>query len=114
MAIGYEPLNVNTASATVLRCLADGIKKNHAESLYMAHGKPFENIEDFLKDEAMAHITVDKKTLSVASSHFLLSGQIDMGKNSLDFQAQLKRNNDKTKDNIVSVVKRARRSSIDD
>jgi general secretion pathway protein K len=107
VASGYEPLNVNTASATVLRCLADKITKQQAESIFKAHGKPFEKIGDFLKDEAMTDIIVDKKTLSVASNHFLLSGQIDMGKNVLEFQAQLKRNKDD-----ATVVKRSRRSPI--
>lgn len=105
----YESLNINTASPVVLRCLADGITKRQAESIFRAHGKPFEKVEDFLKDEAMAEISVDKKSLSVVSNHFLLSGQIDMGKNGLAFQTQLKR----TKEGVISIVMRVRRSSID-
>lgn len=105
----YEPLNVNTASAVVLRAMADDIKKDQAESIFRASGKPFEKVEDFLKDEAMAGISVNKTSLSVTSNHFLLSGQIDMGKNGLAFQSLLKRN----KDGVVTVVSRMRRSSID-
>jgi len=109
VAKSYEPLNVNTANAVVLRCLADGIKKNQAESIFRAHGKPFEKVDDFLKDEALADITINKKHLTVNSNHFLLSGQINMGKHSLTFQSQLTRN----KNGEVTVVKRSRRSSID-
>jgi general secretion pathway protein K len=109
VAGGHEPLNVNTTSAVVLRCLADDIKKNQAESIFRAHGKPFEKVDDFLKDEAMAGIGVDKTSLTVASNHFLLSGQIKIGKNTLAFQTQFRRN----KDGVVTVVKRSRRGSID-
>jgi len=109
VAEGYEPINVNTASAVVLRAMADGIKKDQAESIYRASGKPFEKIEEFLKDEAMEGVSVNKTSLSVVSKHFLLSGQIDMGKNGLAFQSQLKRSADGT----VKVIRRLRRSSID-
>ena len=109
VADGYQPLNVNTASAVVLRTLAENIKKNQAESIYSASGKPFEKIEDFLKDEAMSGISVDKKTLSVQSNHFLLSGQIDMGNNVLTFQSHLKRG----KEGVTEVVSRMRRSLTD-
>jgi len=109
VANSYEPINVNTASAVVLRCLADDMKKDQAESIFRASGKPFEKVEDFLKDEAMADISVNKMSLSVTSNHFLLSGQIDMGKNGLAFQSLLKR----SKDGVVTVVRRMRRSSTD-
>lgn len=106
---GYEPINVNTASAVVLRAMADNIKEDQAESIFRASGKPFEKVEEFLKDEAMAGVSVNKMSLSVVSNHFLLSGHIDMGKNGLAFQSQLTRN----KDGVVTVVRRLRRSSID-
>ncbi|TAK65331.1 type II secretion system minor pseudopilin GspK [Methylobacter sp.] len=109
VAESYEPLNVNTASAVVLRAMVGDIKKDQAESIFRASGKPFEKVEDFLKDEAMAGISVNKTSLGVTSNHFLLSGQIDMGKNGLAFRSLLKRN----KDGVVTVVRRMRRSSID-
>ncbi len=109
VADGYEPINVNTASAVVFRSMADNIKKDQAESLFRASGKPFQKVEEFLKDEAMAGISVDKKHLTVISNHFLLSGQIDMGKNGLTFQSRLKRD----KDGVVTMVRRLRGSPID-
>jgi general secretion pathway protein K len=109
VADGYEPINVNTASAVVLRCMAKDITKDQAESVFRASGKPFEKVADFLMDEAMADISVNKAGLSVVSHHFLLSGQIDMGKNGLMFQSQLKR----SADGAVKVSKRMRRSLLD-
>ena len=109
VAEGYQSVNVNTASAVVLRCMAKDIKKDEAESIFRASGKPFEKVEEFLKDEAMAGISVNKAGLSVVSHHFLLSGQIDMGKNALTFQSQIQRSADGT----VKVSKRMRRSLLD-
>lgn len=109
VADGYEPINVNTASAEVLRCMAKDITKDQAESIFRASGKPFKKVDEFLKDEAMADISINKTSLSVVSNHFLLSGQIDMGKNGLTFQSQIKR----SADGAVKVSKRMRRSLLD-
>lgn len=98
-------ININTASALVLRTFAPDITKNQAESLYNASGKPFKEIEEFLKDEAMEGIVINKESIGVASHHFLLSGQIDMGKNVLIFDSQLNRNDL----GEVKVVKRLRK-----
>ena len=106
VADGYQSININTASAVVLRTLAADIKKNQAESLYRASGKPFKDIAEFLKDEAIDGITVNKESISVVSHHFLLSGHIDMGKNTLMFMSQLKRDDS----GAVTVLKRLRRS----
>ena len=101
----FEAININTASIEVLRTLAPDIKKKDAESIYKASGKPFNEIEQFLEDEAMIGIAVNKKRLTVASQQFLLSGQIDMGNKALRFQSQLSRD-DLGK---VSLIKRVRK-----
>ena len=105
--VAYErtPININTANANVLRTLAPDMTQNQAESLYNASGKPFEDIDEFLKDEAMEGMTINKESISVASHHFLLSGQIDMGKNVLMFTSHLHR------DDLgeVKVIKRLRK-----
>ncbi|MBD9355730.1 type II secretion system minor pseudopilin GspK [Methylomonas albis] len=88
---GYAPLNVNTASAIVLRCLADDISADQAESMFRARGKPFEKVAEFLKDEAVADAGIGKYGLAVSSQNFLLRGQIDMGKTHLQFESQLQR-----------------------
>ena len=105
----YEPVNINTASVEVLRTLAPKIKKDEAESIYRASGKPFAKVDEFLKDEAMKGISVNKAKLSVDSHFFLLSGHIDMGKNGLLFQTQLSR----SQSGDVKVTKRLRRSLLD-
>lgn len=106
----YEPLNVNTASATVLRCLADDINESQAESMFRASGKPFDKVGAFLEDEAVADALADsgigKNDLTVTSNHFLLAGQIEMGKIRLQFESQLQR----TSKGKISVIKRQRRS----
>ncbi len=109
VADSYEPININTASVEVLRTFAADMKKDRAESIYRASGKPFEEVEEFLKDEAMEGISINKESISVESHYFLLSGQIDMEKNALKFQSQLYRD----KLGGVSVVKRLRRSLVD-
>lgn len=88
---GYAPLNVNTASATVLRCLADDISADQAESIFRARGKPFAKVAEFLKDETVADAGIGKYGLGVSSQNFLLQGQIDMGKTHLLFESQLQR-----------------------
>jgi hypothetical protein len=53
----------------------------------------------------MEGIVINKESISVVSHHFLLSGQIDMGKNVLIFDSQLNRNDL----GEVKVVKRLRK-----
>jgi general secretion pathway protein K len=105
VADAYAPININTASTTVLRCLADDISADQAESMFRAQGKPFEKITDFLEDEAVAETGIGKYGLDVISNHFLVVGQIDMGKTHLMFESQLQRN----KDGQVKLVKRQRK-----
>lgn len=100
---GYAPVNVNTASPTVLRCLADDISVDQAESIFRARGKPFEKVAEFLKDETVADAGIGKYGLGVSSQNFLLQGQIDMGKTHLLFESQLQRDS-----GGAQVVKRQR------
>lgn len=102
----YTPLNINTASAMVLRCLADDMSADQAESIFRASGKPFEKIDDFLKDEAVTDSAIGKYGLSVMSQHFLLTGQIKMGKNQWLFSSHLLRD----KQGSTRLIKRQRRS----
>ncbi|PPD37022.1 MAG: general secretion pathway protein GspK [Methylomonas sp.] len=106
VADSREKLNINTASPMVLRCLADDISKDTAESMYRANGKPFESVDDFLKDEALNGIVLNKDSLTVTSKHFLLSGHVAMGNQELNFQSQLIRN----AEGEVKIGKRQRRS----
>lgn len=91
VADGYAPLNVNRASTEVLRCLADDISKDRAASMFRAHGKPFEKVEEFLKDEAVVDAKVDKYGLSVTSEHFQLQGEIQGKGGNFRFVSRLAR-----------------------
>jgi len=91
VADGYAPLNINTAEAGVLRCLADDISQDQAASIFRASGKPFKKIEDFLKDEAVAELKIGKSGLSVVSEHFQLRGTIDAAAGRFQFVSQLRR-----------------------
>lgn len=108
VADGYAPLNINTASATVLRCLADDISADQAESMFRARGKPFEKIDEFLKDETVSDTGIGKYGLGVISNHFLVTGQIEMGKHRWVFESQMRRD----KDGLVTLVKRQRGSLV--
>lgn len=101
-----EKLNINTASAMVLRCLGDDISKDKSESMFRANGKPFESVDDFLKDEALNGITLNKDSLTIASQYFLLSGYVVMGNQELSFQSHMVRDTE----GKVKIGKRQRRS----
>jgi len=94
VADDYAPLNINTAEAKVLRCLADGISADQAESMYRAAGKPFTKVEDFLKDEAVEKLKLGKYGLGVVSEHFVLAGTIESGNSHWRFASQLRRQRD--------------------
>lgn len=88
---GYAHINVNTASPQVLRCLADDISADRAASIFRASGKPFTELEAFLKDEAVVGSGIGKYGLSVQSKFFLLTGSVDMGRARLRFESWLRK-----------------------
>jgi general secretion pathway protein K len=103
-APGYAPVNVNTAPPEILRCLADKISADQAASIYRASGKPFSDLADFFKDEAVLGRGIGKHGLSVQSTFFLLSGSVDMGRARLRFESQLQ----KRPNGTALVIRRAR------
>jgi general secretion pathway protein K len=103
----YAPMNVNTADPLLLRCLTDKLSEDDTDSLIRAiKDAPFEKIEDFLKRDTVAKLGITKEGLGVTSSDFLLSGSIQIGKISLMFDSQLKREDS----GQTAIVKRMRRS----
>ncbi len=108
VADDYAPLNINIASATLLRCLADDISADQAESIFRAAGKPFNNIDDFLKDEAVSNLSIAKYGLGVSNQHFLMTGDIDSDRNRFRFISQLRRDH-----GDVEVVGRRRLGAAD-
>lgn len=101
---GYAALNVNTASATILRCLADDISADRAESMFRASGKPFKDVAEFFKDEAVANLGISRQGLTVNSEYFLMAGMVNMGKLRLQFASHLKRH----ANGQITVLRRAR------
>ncbi len=103
----YAPLNVNTASPVLLRCLADNLSAKNAELLIRAiKHTPFKTVEAFLQHDAVAKLGINKQGLTVTSSNFLLSGSIRVGKISLLFDSQLARR----ENGLITLIKRQRRS----
>lgn len=101
---GYVPINVNTARPEILRCLADDLSKDRAESIYRAAGKPFAKLESFLQDEAVNDSGIGKYGLSVTSRHYVLAGTVDMGKIKMQFESYLS----KDKAGKASLIRRGR------
>lgn len=103
-AEGYAPINVNTATPDILRCLADDISKDRAESIYRAAGKPFQKLDEFLQDEAVNDSGIGKYGLTVSSQNYQLAGTVEQGRLKLGFVTQLS----KPKDGMATVVRRQR------
>ena len=76
-------LNVNTASAPLLRSIAPEMTQADAESLIATRDKePFASIQNFAKHEALAGRRVEIDSLSVTSQYFLYRSEavIDQGR----------------------------------
>ncbi len=103
----YAPLNVNTASPLLIRCLADNLSAKNVELVSRAiQHKPFKTVEAFLQHDAIAKLGINKQGLSVSSGNFLLSGAVRVGNMSLLFDSQLKRR----ENGLITLIKRQRRS----
>lgn len=103
----YAAINVNTADPILIRSLADKLSAKNTELLIRAiRRKPFERIEDFLQQDAIAALGINKQGLGVTSDNFLLSGTIQVGKILLLFDSHLKR----MENGNITLIKRQRRS----
>lgn len=104
----YAPINVNTAKPVILRCLADDISADQSESIFRASGKPFANLADFLRDEAVIKTGIVKNGLTVNSQQFLISGEIEISRNRWLFFTQFSRDNH----GYSQLIKRQRRRLV--
>ena len=74
------PININTASAEVLLCLADQLTKAGIEGLLKKReDKAYNSVEDFLAEEIFAGKKIPPEGLSVNSDYFLMQAQADIG-----------------------------------
>ena len=79
---GVTPLNVNTASALVLRTLTPTMSEAEAEGLIANRGDTgYKDVQTFLQDPVFAGTgdTLDANSLSVASEHFLVHADVLVG-----------------------------------
>ncbi|MBF0176307.1 MAG: type II secretion system minor pseudopilin GspK [Magnetococcales bacterium] len=98
----YTSINVNTASPMVLRILADDLKDADVERLVERRKqKPYESMNDFLKEPSLAHSLMPQRGIGVLSQHFLVTIQVRAGNTHLHLFSLLQRGS-----NGVSVLVR--------
>jgi general secretion pathway protein K len=74
------PININTASAQVLACLADDLPEKELEALVKKRAdKPYNKVEDFLAERIFAGKKIPLDGLSVSSDYFMLQSAVDVG-----------------------------------
>lgn len=90
-------LNLNTASATVLRSLADNMSDTDGAALVEARGKNgFESADKFLQEPALAGMTINPSSISVQSKWFLLISEARIGQARARLATVIQRNEGKT------------------
>lgn len=73
-------INVNTAGAMVLSCLADGLAPAMAQGLIAARGREgFKTLDIFLSQPTLAGAGVDTQGLAVGSQNFQVISEVRMG-----------------------------------
>lgn len=71
-------VNVNTATVPVLMGLVDGLGRVEAEAL--VEERPYDDVNGFLAQEALAGRQLRQAAVAVGSDHFLIVSQIQFGK----------------------------------
>ncbi|GAB3685616.1 type II secretion system minor pseudopilin GspK [Salinisphaera aquimarina] len=85
-------INVNTAPAAVLATIAPDLPPTTGESLVKSReDEPWQSVEAFLQDPALAGRQINSTGLSVVTSYFLASGQITVDKAQIQFFSVLER-----------------------
>jgi general secretion pathway protein K len=73
-----SPINVNTATVQVLMALNPGIEELDAESLQEdAKSDGFESVQEFIKHKAIRQLRLPAEGLSVASSFFVVTSEVE-------------------------------------
>jgi len=85
-------INVNTASAPVLGSISPDLPPTAGESLVESrNGEPWQSVEAFLQDPALAGRQIEQSGLSVITSYFLATGQITVDRAQVQFYSVLER-----------------------
>ena len=86
-------LNINTAGATVLRCLSDRLGQQDAEQLVEQRGdEGWASIQDFLGEDALDGLEVQEAGLTKESDFFMVYATVLMGRARLNSFSLLQRN----------------------
>ena len=86
------PINVNTAPAAVLTAIAPELPPGTGEALVESRAdEPWETVEAFLRDPALAGCEIDSGLLSVTTNYFLATGQITVDRAQIRFFSVLER-----------------------
>lgn len=90
---GRSTLNINTANATVLRCLSDQLKDQDAEQLEAARGdEGWNSLADFLAENTLAGLNIKQDGLGIESEYFMVTATVMMGRTRLIGYSLLQRN----------------------
>lgn len=88
------PINVNTASATVLASLTDGITPAVAQALAEKRLKePWDSVQTFLQEDALAGKDIPTEGLSVSTNYFQAVGLVAVDRGQLRFHSTFARTN---------------------
>ena len=85
-------INVNTAPAPVLATIAPELPPTTGESLVESRAdEPWESVDAFLQDPALAGRQIDSGRLSVITNYFMATGQITVDRAQIQFFSVLER-----------------------
>jgi general secretion pathway protein K len=100
---GDGAINVNTASPLVLQSLTRDVTLPEVEGLVaLRTGKPWQDVDSFVANEAFAGREISEDHLAVASYYFLFTADVILGEAPLTLQSVLRRSNQ----GDISVVSR--------
>jgi len=89
---GSATINVNTASPLLLQSLTGDVAPADVERIIAVRSaKPYEDIDEFVADEAFAGKAISEEYLTVSSQYFLLTANVMLGNAPLTLQSVLYR-----------------------
>lgn len=86
------PINVNTATPLVLAALDPRLDLGAAEAMVERRSEaPWDSVEAFLQQDALAGLGIPAQGLAVSSGYFLATGEVSVGRIRLPFASLLQR-----------------------
>jgi len=88
-------LNVNTATVPNLAALSEQLDPADAQALAEKRLEtPWESVQEFRQEDALAGIQIPPDALSVSTEYFLIAGEVGIQRGRVDFFSVLRRPND--------------------